>query len=152
MAAIRFRRLLVSGLAGVLLAACGSDDDPEAALRTWVAEAEAFAEEKDRGGLLDMISEDYADGRGNDHEQIGNMLRLYFLRAGRVAFLTSIDEISIMDETAAMVNLTVGMAGTELGQFGINADAYRFELELENDDDEWVLIGARWGEVGRELR
>ena len=147
------RNLLILSLAGALLAACGgSGDDPEAALRAWVADAEAFAEDKDRGGLLDMISEDYADGRGNDHEKIGNMLRLYFFRAGKVAFLTSIDDISILDETAAMVNLTVGMAGTELGQFGINADAYRFELELENNNDVWMLIGARWGEVGREMR
>ena len=34
---------------------------------------------------------------------------------------------------------------------GIRADAYNFELELENTDDEWMLIGARWGEVGGDL-
>ena len=152
MAAMAIKKMLVLSLATALLAGCGgSGSDPEEALRTWVAEAEAFAEEKDRRGLLGMISEDYADGRGHDHEEIGNILRIYFLRAGNVAFLTSIDEIAVMDETAALVNLTVGMAGTEVGAFGIDADAYRFELELENNDDEWVLIGARWGELGGEL-
>ena len=147
------RRLLLLGFSSALLAACGSSGkDPEDAVRAWVSEAESFAEDKDRRGLLSMISEDYADGRGNDHKRIGDMLRLYFMRAGKVAFLTSIDEIAVMDETAAMVNLTVGMAGTETGALGINADAYRFELELEHADDEWMLIAARWGTLGAEMR
>jgi hypothetical protein len=34
----------------------------------------------------------------------------------------------------------------------LSADAYRFELELEKQDEGWRLIGARWGEVGQPLR
>ena len=48
--------------------------------------------------------------------------------------------------------VTVVMAGTNADVIGVRADAYNFELELENFDDEWKLIGARWGEVGREMR
>ena len=57
-----------------------------------------------------------------------------------------------MGDTAAEVSLTVGMAGTDAGAIGIRADAYNFKLELEKMDDEWMLIGARWGEVGGEMR
>ena len=99
-----------------------------------------------------MISENYVDSRGNDHEQVGNILRLYFLQQESVAILTSIDDIQVMGDTAAQVNLTVGMAGTDESALGIRADAYNFELELENTDDEWMLIGARWGKVGRDMR
>lgn len=137
-----------------LLAACGGEApeyNPEDEIRAWVARGEAAAEEKDRGGLLDMISEYYADGRGNDHEGIGNMLRIYFFRQDSIALLTSIDNIAMMGDTAAMVNVTAGMAGTSSGAIGLNADAYRFEFELEKQDDEWLLIGARWGELGSDL-
>jgi len=56
-----------------------------------------------------------------------------------------------MGETAALVTLTVGMAGTDASALGVRADAYNFEFELENTGDEWMLIGARWGEIGREM-
>lgn len=138
----------------ILLAACGGapGGSPEDAVREWVARGEAAAEEKDRSGLLDMISEDYADSRGNDHKRIGDMLRLYFFRQQSIALLTSIDDIAMSGDTAALVNLTVGMAGTNANVIGLSADAYRFEFELEKADDDWLLIGARWGELGGDLR
>jgi hypothetical protein len=145
-------RILIVSLICALLAGCGPEAGPEEALRAWVDAAEAAAEEKDRRGLLALISENYADARGNDHEQIGNMLRYYFLRQKSVAFITNIDDIAVMGDTAAEVSLTVGMAGTDAGAIGIRADAYNFKLELEKMDDEWMLIGARWGEVGGEMR
>ncbi len=136
-----------------LLAACGDGaGDPEAALRAWVADAESAAEEKDRRGLLSMTSEGYADSRGNDHEGIGDMLRLYFFRQQSIALITGVDEVSLMGDSAALVQLTVGMAGTNSSALGISADAYQFELELEVIDDNWMLIGARWGELGGTLR
>ena len=43
------------------------------------------------------------------------------------------------------------MAGSNEGVLGFSADAYDFALELELDGDDWQLISARWGELGREL-
>jgi len=140
------------GLICAILAGCGSSDGgPEEALRAWVGALEAAAEEKDRRGLLALISENYADGRGNDHESIGQMLRLYFLRQQSVALLMTIDETVLSGDTAALLKLTVGMAGTNNSALGFSADAYNFELELQTDDDEWLLIGARWAELGEKL-
>jgi len=147
------RRLILS-LCLLLVAACGGespDHNPEDEIREWVARGEAAAEEKERGELLDMISADYADGRGNDHDGIGDMLRVYFFRQNSIALLTNIDSISMMGDTAALVDLTVGMAGTNSGALGLSADAYRFEFELEKPDEEWLLIGARWGALGGDL-
>jgi len=146
-------RILLLVLASLAVVSCGgSVHDPEAELRAWVNTAEARAEDKDRRGLLAMISEGYADGRGNDREQIGNMLRVYFLRQESVAILTSIDEITLMGDTAAQVSVTVGMAGTDASALGMRANAYNFEFELEKPDDDWLLLGARWGQVGRDMR
>jgi len=144
---------LIFGMCCVIFAACGgAESDPEAAVRAWVADAEAAAEEKDRRDLLGMISERYADSRGNDHERIGDMLRMFFFRQQSIALLTGIDEISLMGDSAALVQLTVGMAGTNNSALGISADAYQFEFELEVIDDDWMLIGARWGELGENMR
>lgn len=147
------RKLMFSFLF-MSLAGCGGGDavSPEDELRAWVARGESAAEEKDRRGLLDMISPDYADGRGNDRDGIGDILRLYFFRQQSIALLTRIDDISVMGDTAAVVNLKVGMAGTGSGAIGLNADAYHFEFELEKPGDDWLLIGARWGALGRDLR
>ena len=137
----------------VVLAGCGNTaGGPEEALRAWVNAAEEAAEERDRRGLLALISENYADGRGNDYEGVGQMLRVYFLRQQSIALLVTIDDIVLSGDTAALLKLTVGMAGTNNSALGVSADAYNFELELQADDDEWLLIGARWSELGEQLR
>lgn len=134
------------------LAACGGPPaGPEQVLRKWIDDAEVAAEQKDRHGLLDMVSENYADGRGNDYQALDRVLRFYFLRQNTVNLATRIDEIKVSGDTAADVTITVGMAGTNDGALGLSADAYRFEFELENDGDDWLLIGARWADLGQEL-
>lgn len=144
--------LLLAIMTSLLPACGGSDDAPEAALRAWVERAETAAEAKDRPALTDMISSAYADARDNDREALDRLFRLYFLRTRSVALLTDIENIAVSGGSAATMTVTAGMAGTTGGTFGLNADAYRFELELESDGDEWLLIGARWGELGEELR
>ena len=147
------KHTLTLSLICVVLAGCSrSASGPEEALRAWVSAAEVATEERDRRGMLALISENYADGRGNDYEGVGQMLRIYFLRQQSVALLVTIDEIVLSGDTAAMLELTVGMAGTNNSPLGVSADAYNFELELQVDDDEWFLIGARWGELGEKLR
>lgn len=136
------------------LGGCGeppSPSDPEVELRAWVAAGMEAARNKEREELVDMISASYVDARGNERDDIGNMLRLYFLRMSNIKLASSIDEIIVYDNTAAEIIMSVGMAGTSGGTLGFSADAYRFELELEKDSDDWQLIAARWGELGHDL-
>jgi len=135
-----------------LLGACGGPEtEPEEQLRQWVSAGQEAAEAKERRALVGMISPAYADVRGNDRDGIENILRVYFFRQNNIKLLTSIDEIRVFGDTAAEIDLTVGMAGTNDRALGFSADAYRFQLELERDSDDWVLIAARWGELGEEL-
>lgn len=134
------------------LGACGGPDEgPEAALRAWVAEGQERAEDKDRSGLVDMISPAYIDARGNTRDDISDLFRIYFLRTHTVALVTKIDELNVFGDDAGEIVLTVGMAGTHDGTFGFSADAYRFEMELQRDSGDWLLTSARWGELGEEL-
>ena len=135
------------------LAACGGPSGTvEEEIRAWIDRGHEAAESKDRGELVEMISPNYADARGNSRDDIENLFRFYFLRSNKVALLVNVDGIDVFDDTAAEVTLTVGMGATTDGPLGFNADAYRFALELENDGTEWLLVSGRWTEVGGELR
>lgn len=145
------KRALVFAL--LLIAACGGPKSaPEEEIRAWLATAQERAESKERRALVDMISPGYIDARDNERDDIEGTLRVYFLRQHSIELVTKIDEIRVFGDSAAEVEMTVGMAGTNDGVLGFSADAYNFELELERDDDEWLLISARWGELGQELR
>ena len=147
------RTLCTLGVVVLTLTACGGPSSaPEEQLRAWVAAGADAAQDKNRRELVSMISESYADARGNERGDIENLLRVYFLRQHKIALLTSIEQITVYADTAAKVEMTVGMAGTNDSVMGLSADAYRFELELEKDADEWQLISARWGELGEEKR
>ena len=143
-----FTVLLATGLAS-----CGgASENAEQQLRAWVDRGHEAAERKDRGALVEMISPTYSDARGNSRGDIENLFRFYFLRAKKIGLLVSIDDIEIFDDSAAQVRLTVAMGATTDSALGFNADAYEFELELENDGDEWLLVSGRWNEIGNELR
>ncbi len=135
------------------LAACGGPSGTvEEEIRAWIDRGHEAAESKDRGELVEMISPNYADARGNSRDDIENLFRFYFLRSNKVALLVNVDGIDVFDDTAAEVTLTVGMGATTDGPLGFNADAYHFALELENDGADWLLVSGRWAEVGGELR
>jgi len=126
--------------------------EPEAELRAWVAAGVEAAENKERRRLVGMISTSYADSRGNERGDIENLLRVYFLRQNKIGLLPDVKEITVYGDTAAKLTMTVGMAGTNEGVLGFSADAYRIELELEKNGDDWQLIAARWGELGHEIK
>jgi len=139
-------RLMAAGLIFLLMSACGGpDESPEEAIRAWVQDGHLAAEAKDRRALLDMISPAYADARGNSRDDIGNMMRFYFLRQNKVVLISRVDEIEVFGDSAAKLVLQVGMAGSNDNVLGFSADAYRFEMELERDGSDWLLIAARWG-------
>lgn len=151
-AAASMRNLLAILFCAIVVACSGPPEGPEAAVRAWVQSMEQAAEERDRSAILERISEHYADARGNGRKDIGDTLLVYFLRQQNVTILSTIEDIRISGDSVAEVTLTVAMAGSNTGSFGFDADAYRFELELERADGEWQLIGARWGQLGHELR
>lgn len=94
-----------------------------------------------------MLAEHYVDARGNDRDAVDQRLRLYFLRNRDILIASRIEELEIVGGTAAHVVLTAGLAGTDSNAFALRADAYRFELELVEEDGKWLLIGAEWSEL-----
>lgn len=136
-----------SGLAcalAVLATGCAADD-PEAEVRALLAAAEAAAEGRDTGFFGDVLAESYRDARGNDREEMLRRLRGYFIANQRIEIVSRVDEIVIDGEGAARVVVHAGMLGRRTGApliDGIDADLYRFELELVSAGGGWQLIGA----------
>ncbi len=152
MAGVRtLSRIGAASLMALLLVACGDERSaPEEEIRAWVEAVHLAAEDKDRGAIIDRVSEAYIDGRGNSREDVNNIIRVMFLRQSTIVIFPTIDSIEVIDGTAANVEVTVGMAATNQSALGLSADAYRFELELERGDSDWMLISARWGELGTQ--
>jgi hypothetical protein len=146
------RSALASVACIAFLSACdGPKTGTEEQLRQWVSRGEEAAESKHRRDLIDMISPAYTDSRGNERGDIENILRAYFFRQNKIGLLTNIEDLHLYGDSAAKIELTVGMAGQNDGVLGFSADVYRFQLELTRDRDDWLLISARWGELGEEL-
>jgi hypothetical protein len=136
-----------SGLAyalAILATGCAADD-PQAEIRTLIAAAEAAAEARDAGFFGDILGESYRDARGNDREETLRRLRGYFVANQRIEIVSRVDEIVIEGEGAARAVVHAGMLGRRTGAAlidGIDADLYRFELTLVNEDGDWQVIGA----------
>ena len=98
------KRLGIWLTCALLLACTDRPESPEEAVRAWVTEAVAAAENKDRRELLSLISPNYVDARGNERNDVGNLLRIYFLRQQKVAIMTKVRKITMLGDTAVAVH------------------------------------------------
>lgn len=145
---IRAARSAVIASFLLLLGCSGDPESPEAQVRATLAAAEAAAEEKDVDFFEELIAEDYSDHRGRSRQEVIDFTKFYFFRHQSIHVLSRIESIEFPIPELARVELVAGLAGSgeESSVFDLEADAYRFELELRRDDggDEWKLIGASW--------
>jgi hypothetical protein len=135
---------IASALAAMLASGC-APSDPEAEIRALLAAAEQAAEERDVGFFGSVLGAGYRDSRGNDRDELIRLLRGYFLANQRVEIVSRVDEIVLEGEDAARAVVHAGLVGQRSGATlidGVQADLYRFEVELVNDGGEWQIIGA----------
>jgi len=128
----------------MLVSACGASN-PEAEIRALLAAAEEAAEARDVGFFGDALGAGYRDARGHDRDELVRMVRGFFIANQRIEIVSRIDEIVLEGDSAARAVLHAGMVGQRTGAGlvdGIDADLYRFELELVNDGGDWQIIGA----------
>jgi hypothetical protein len=131
-------------LAAAVVAGCGTND-PEAEIRALLAAAEQAAEARDVGFFRDLVGAGYRDSRGQDRTELLRMLQGFFLANQRIEIVSRVDEVAFEGSDAARAVVHAGLLGQRSGAdllAGIDADLYRFELELVNDDGEWRIIGA----------
>lgn len=137
----------------LVLTACSEENlGPEAEIRAWIAAGEDYAEERDVGGLADMIDMQYRDSRGNDRQSLLRQLRLYGLADGWREVVISVESLQLGGNDAADVLLLLHFADSGAGR-GFNAGRYDVKLELRRKSDgEWTLLRAQWARAGERLR
>lgn len=142
------RRLVVL-LAAVLLAGCGDGpDSPEAELQALVAQAEQRAQERDRSGLMALVSDRYSDSSGRGRDELNALLRLHFIRNRNVHLLTRIHSMELSGPSFARLELLVAMAARPFSEdeqslLTIRTDVVRLHLELRREDA-WQVVSASW--------
>ena len=143
----RMKSLLWSIIAGAGLAAGCAASDPEMEIRALLASAEEAAEARDVGAFGGALGVSYRDSQGNDRDAALRVVRGFFIANQRVDVVSRIDEIALEGADAARAVVYAGLVGRRSGAAllgGVDADLYRFELELVNADGEWRIIGAKW--------
>ena len=133
----------------LVLAACSRDSSsPEAEIRALVAQAQTAAEARDVRGLRALVAEDYADAQGHDRKAVENLIRLHILRNQSIHLFTRLGDIAFPQPDRATVSVAAAMAGRPLASagelVGVNADLYRFDLELIRRGGEWQVQRAAW--------
>lgn len=131
------------------LAACsGNSSSPEAEIRTLVVQAQTAAEERNVSGLRALVAVDYADARGYDRKAVENLIRLHVLRNQSIHLFARIRDIAFPQPDRATVSVAAAMAGRPVASagelVGVNADLYRFDLELIRRDGKWQVQRAAW--------
>ena len=135
---------IASALAAALTTGCGSSD-PEAEIRALLTAAEEAAEARDVGFFGNALGAAYRDRRGQDRDEVVRTLRGYFIANQRIEIVSRVDEIVLEGADAARAVVHAGMVGKRAGSTlidGVEADLYRFELELVNNGRDWQIIGA----------
>jgi|APTNR8051073442_1049403.scaffolds.fasta_scaffold21922_3 hypothetical protein len=132
-----------------LMACSGQPESPETEIRTFVAQAQAAAEERNARKLRALIAENYVDAQGHDHKAIENLIRLHIFRNQSVHVLTRIHQIEFPEPERALLIVMAALAGRPVASAdelaGLHADLYRFDLELvRRGRDDWQVHHAAW--------
>ncbi len=110
---------------------------------------ESAAEQRSLDSVKELVSRQYQDEWHSNRRAVLRTLLFYFQGHQNVHLLTRISDIQINDEaTSANLIVYVGMAGkrAEASQalLDLNADLFRFDIDLVTEDDEWRVKSARW--------
>lgn len=143
----RFCRILAL-LLFILPAACGPGDSPEEQVRQYVAAAEEAAEARNPGDLKELIAEQYQDDQGRTRRDIVAIAARYLYANKSIHVLTRIEGLVFPASEQAQLTVYAALTGQNVSDLdallNMQADLYRFDLELRRTDGEWRLLRADW--------
>jgi hypothetical protein len=135
-------------LVPLLLGACGADDSPEEQVRRYVAAGEAAVEARNPGDLKELISEKYQDDQGRTRRDIVAIAARYLYANKNIHVLTRIEGLTFPAPGEARLTVFAALTGQNVSDLdallNMQADLYRFDMELQQGDGEWLLLRADW--------
>jgi hypothetical protein len=140
----------------LLLPGCSEDaDSAEAQIRGMLSSMETAIQERSLDNVKSLVSPDYKDEWHPDRRAALRSLLVYFQGHTSIHLLTRVSDLVISDdEKTATLVVFVGMAGKPIENadylVALNADLFRFEVDLVNDGDDWLVAGTSWQRVRPE--
>ncbi|MHB8789371.1 MAG: hypothetical protein ACYDBT_05770 [Desulfobulbaceae bacterium] len=132
----------------ILPVACGPGDSPEEQVRQYVAAAEAAVEGRNLGDLKELIAEQYQDDQGRTRRDIVAIAARYLYANKNIHVLTRIEGLVFPAPEQARLTVYAALTGQNVSDLdallNMQADLYRFDLELRRTDGEWQLRLADW--------
>lgn len=135
---------------GLLLTACSEDTgSPEQQIRQLLADMESAVQQRSLDQVKPLVSADYNDQWNGSRSAALRSLMFYFQGHQSIHLLTRVSEIQLAeDQKQARVTVYVGMAGKPVENsqqlLAINADVYRFDIDLVTNGKEWLVSRAQW--------
>lgn len=141
--------ILISACIFPSISGCQKDSE-EDKVRTTIVTVRNAAEDKDLKTMLSHIAKTYRDRQGNDYDGIKNLILFYFFRHQKISVLlpdiaVSVDASSAAAHFEAILSSKSGSSGTVLPEA---LGAYRFDVSLIKDQNEWKIVSADWQRVG----
>ncbi len=143
------RRALTCLAVVLLLAACGggAPETPERQVRARIEQGRQLAEQRDSGGLAELLSEDFRGPRGMSRHDVRALLLRLFFRYRHPHYLVRIKRIEPLPDGRFSVQLLVAMSATSvnLDQLSdLRARLLAIDLVFRREDDDWRIERAAW--------
>jgi hypothetical protein len=136
--------LILSAMA--VFAGCSEQETPESQVRSVIERMEVACFGRDLSGILEHVSKNYRDDYGNGREELGRIVRGYFIVNQSIHLLTRIEDLTFPAEDEARVKIVVAMVGRDAAAsnaWNLAAELNTFDVVLVREDDEWKVTWAR---------
>lgn len=128
-----------------LLAGC-SKAPAEERLRARFEQMQAAVLERDPGGLIEGVAEDFVGNDNTDRAALHNILRLQLLRNASVGANIGPLDIAIDGDRATM-NFTMVLTGGAGGMIPERANGWSVRSAWRDGEDGWQVYFAEWEPV-----
>ena len=142
------QKMTFLAVALVLVVACGPGDSPEEQVRIFVEAGEEAVESRKISSVKKLISDQYKDPAMRTKRDIVVLMARYLYMNKNIHLLTRIDQLNFPQPDIARFHLYVAMTGQNVSDLdsllNMQADLYRFDIELVLEEKEWKLYNADW--------
>jgi hypothetical protein len=137
-------RLAAAVLLALALAACGRGD-PERELRATIESMAKAIEQRDPGGFLDAVADDFSRESGAFGKQdVTRVLAGVYLRNERIDLAAVVTEVRIEGQRAFAKVRVVATGGA--GLLPERGQAWEFDSAWRRDGGRWKVFNAEWRE------
>jgi ketosteroid isomerase-like protein len=144
---MKSHRLFAALLIGLLLLSACHKETEQDKVKKVITSIQKAAGKRDLKEILSRVSKDYRDPQGNNYAATKDILILYFFRNQKISVTITDLEADVSDSSAKATfqAILAGRSDQSAGDLlPETLGAYRFEVGLNKEANEWKVISAKW--------